>query len=302
MVQSPLNYTGGKYRLLSQILPLFPQEIGTFVDLFCGGCNVGINVKADNYIYNDRCTPLINLYLVMQRLDNREFVERVQEVIARYNLSDVKVNGYEFYGCNSSDGLSAYNRARYLNLRQAVNSSEIHDDNYYIQLYVLIIYSFNNQIRFNKKGEFNLPPGKRDFNQKMYEKLYSFLEIMHTQDAAFLNLHFEELDLESLTPNDFVYADPPYLITCASYNEQDGWNRQDEYNLLRRLDLLSERRVKFALSNVIEAKGRRNDILAEWIQNRPNYRMIELNYKYSNANYQRKQRETQTREILVLNY
>ena len=44
MIQSPLNYTGGKYKLLPQILPLFPKEIDCFVDLFCGGCNVGINI------------------------------------------------------------------------------------------------------------------------------------------------------------------------------------------------------------------------------------------------------------------
>ena len=39
MIQSPLNYTGGKYKLLPQILPLFPKDIDVFVDLFCGGCN-----------------------------------------------------------------------------------------------------------------------------------------------------------------------------------------------------------------------------------------------------------------------
>lgn len=44
MIQSPLNYTGGKYKLLPQILPLFPGDIRVFVDLFCGGCNVGLNV------------------------------------------------------------------------------------------------------------------------------------------------------------------------------------------------------------------------------------------------------------------
>ena len=44
LIQSPLNYTGGKYKLLPQILPLFPKEIDCFVDLFCGGCNVGINI------------------------------------------------------------------------------------------------------------------------------------------------------------------------------------------------------------------------------------------------------------------
>ena len=57
MIQSPLNYTGGKYRLLPQILPLFPGHVGTFVDLFCGGCNVGVNVEADVHFYNDSCMP-----------------------------------------------------------------------------------------------------------------------------------------------------------------------------------------------------------------------------------------------------
>ena len=38
-IKSPLNYTGGKYKLLPQILPLFPNEIDTFIDLFGGGYN-----------------------------------------------------------------------------------------------------------------------------------------------------------------------------------------------------------------------------------------------------------------------
>ena len=67
MVQSPLNYTGGKYRLLPQILPLFPERIDTFVDLFCGGCNVGINVKANRYVYNDISEALIGVFSVMRR-------------------------------------------------------------------------------------------------------------------------------------------------------------------------------------------------------------------------------------------
>lgn len=302
MVQSPLNYTGGKYKLLPQILPLFPGGIGTFVDLFCGGCNVGINVEADNYIYNDKCTPLINLYRVMQRLNSEEFVNRVEEVIARYHLSDVKTNGYEYYGCNSRDGLSSYNREQYLNLRKTVNKAKIHNDDYYIQLYVLIIYSFNNQIRFNRNGDFNLPPGKRDFNQKICNKLHSFLELIHAQEATFFHLNFQDLNLDNLTQDDFVYADPPYLITCASYNEQGGWTERDEHDLLGLLDAISRRNVRFALSNVIEAKGKRNEILYEWIQNRPDYRMIELNYAYDNSNYQKQNRETRTQEILIVNY
>ena len=46
-IKSPLNYIGGKAKILDQILPLFPKEIDNFIDLFAGGCNVGINVNAN---------------------------------------------------------------------------------------------------------------------------------------------------------------------------------------------------------------------------------------------------------------
>ena len=36
--------------------------------------------------------------------------------------------------------------------------------------------TFNNQIRFNNHGEFNLPVGKRDFNKKIEQKLSDFID------------------------------------------------------------------------------------------------------------------------------
>lgn len=98
------------------------------------------------------------------------------------------------------------------------------------------------------------------------------------------------------------YADPPYLITCAAYNEQGGWSEVDEEDLLQKLDDLSQRGIKFALSNVLESKGRENVLLRKWIESRPNYKMVDLNYSYNNANYQRQNKEQKTREILVVNY
>lgn len=52
-IKSPLNYVGGKYKLLPQILPLFPKNIDTCIGLFGGGFNVGINVPAKEIIYNE---------------------------------------------------------------------------------------------------------------------------------------------------------------------------------------------------------------------------------------------------------
>ena len=53
LIKSPFNYTGGKYKLLDQLLPLFPDKVDTFYDLFAGGANVAVNVKAKKIIAND---------------------------------------------------------------------------------------------------------------------------------------------------------------------------------------------------------------------------------------------------------
>ena len=99
-----------------------------------------------------------------------------------------------------------------------------------------------------------------------------------------------------------MYADPPYLITCASYNEQGGWTESDEKALLDVLDSLDKRGIHFALSNVLEAKGRQNEVLYKWTKENKNYRVLDLNYSYNNSNYQRKNKGTGTREVLIVNY
>lgn len=302
MIRSPLNYTGGKFKLLPQILPLFPSQIDCFVDLFCGGCNVGVNVSANRYVYNDSCEPLINLYSVMQTMESEVFLSKVEKLIQKYNLSNVKLNGYEFYNCSSADGLGSYNKEKYLMLRSDFNSLPKKDSDYYVMLYVLIVFAFNNQIRFNSSGKFNLPIGKRDFNQNMYKKLSNFLSLLHSQNAIFTHKDFRNFDISKLTPNDFVYVDPPYLITCAAYNEQGGWTENDEKDLLCFLDSLSKKNVRFALSNVLEAKGNVNQILKHWIENRIDYTMIDLNHSYNNSNYHKKKKNYTTKEILVVNY
>ena len=189
-----------------------------------------------------------------------------------------------------------------MKLRADFNALKERNADYYVMLYVLIVYAFNNQIRFNRNGEFNLPPGKRDFNQKMYSKVENFIELLQNQKATFMHRDFRKIAIDKLTDKDFVYADPPYLITCAAYNEQGGWSEVDEEDLLQMLDDLSQRGIKFALSNVLESKGRENVLLRKWIESKPNYKMMDLNYSYNNANYQRQNKEEKTREILVVNY
>ena len=73
---------------------------------------------------------------------------------------------------------------------------------------------------------------------------------------------------------------------------------KDEIDLLKLLDSLDKKGVKFALSNVIESNGKVNHLLKEWAKK---YNVILLNRKYLNSNY-RKKNLTIAQEVLITNY
>lgn len=302
IIPSALNYTGGKYKLLPQMLPYFPKAVDKVVDLFCGGCNVGINVECNKVKFNDSNEHLVGLLNTFKKLPKEEIFQWIYAAIEKYNLSLVSKNGYEYYNCESSKGLGQYNRLGYNRLRDDFNSKEVKDDQYYLMLYLLIVYSFNNQLRFNRKGEFNLPVGKRDFNSRMQGKLEGFLDRIKSGDYCFVHGDFRDISLDEYTKKSFFYVDPPYLITCATYNEQDGWTEEDERELLSYLEKLDKKGIRFALSNVLESKGKKNEILSAWIKKHKKFKVILLDYDYSNSNYHTKQRNGITKEVLVVNY
>lgn len=303
MVESPLNYTGGKFKLLPQILPYFSTKIDIFVDLFCGGCNVGINVTAKKILYNDLNERLLYLYNALKTLDKKTTFDWIYRIIDTYQLSLVSKYGYGYYQCESNKGLSEYNRDRFLKMRKDFNLRTRDDNYYYILFYVMIVYSFNNQIRFNNKGEFNLPVGKRDFNKRMEDKLSSFIDRLQEQNCTFSCRDFRSFDFSGLSSTDFVYVDPPYLITCATYNEQGGWDESAEFDLLAILDELTKNNIRFALSNVLRSKGKENSILIDWVnKGKKNLKVIPLNHSYANSNYQTKNKLFSSEEVLIINY
>jgi adenine-specific DNA-methyltransferase len=302
IIPSALNYTGGKYKLLPQILPLFPKNIDKMVDMFCGGCNVGINVDTDNVLFNDSDSHLIGLLSTLKSIDKDLLLESIYKIINNYGLSNVAENGYAFYNCESSSGLGSFNKNGFNQLRADFNAKTSKDTDYYIMLYVIIVFAFNNQIRFNNKGEFNLPVGKRDFNKNMKAKLIDFIDRIKCSSYSFTNNDFRNIDISSYTTNSFFYADPPYLITCATYNEKNGWTENDEKDLLNFLENLDHKGIKFALSNVIEGNGKKNTILINWLAEHSNFKCIDLEFDYSNSNYHKKEKDSITKEVLIVNY
>ena len=90
-----------------------------------------------------------------------------------------------------------------------------------------------------------------------------------------------------------------YLISTASYNENGGWSVNNEKELLDTRDILTNKGVKFALSNVIIHKGKTNTLLKNWSKK---YNVHYLDFNYNNSNYQSKAKSKDTVEVLITNY
>lgn len=264
---------GGKYKLLPQIIPKFPDNIHTFVDLFGGGFNVGANVLSEHIIYNDSCKQVVELLQYFYEESTYLMLIDIKKIIEQYSLSKTNQNGY-------------------LKLREDYNKNPNP-----ILFYVMLCYAFNYQIRFNSQGKYNMPFGKNrsSFNPVLEKKFSEFTTQIHSLNCSFSNISFEKFDFNSLCNNDFVYCDPPYLGSVAAYNEQNGWTEESEKTLLNLLDELNNKGVKWALSNNLKYN---NPLLDNW---REKYNTYYLNGDYSNCNYHKADKSKDI-EVLITNY
>lgn len=294
-INPPFNYTGSKFKLLPYLLPLFPKDIHTAIDLFCGGGSVGVNINAKKIILNDKQSELINIFKLFQVQSYENLLDSIFHIIDKFNLSKSDILGYEYYDCNSANGLSSYNKTGFTQLKESYNKNKNP-----LELFVLLIFSFNNQIRFNSKGAFNLPCGKRDFNKNMQEKLKQFVNVLQNKAIEFSSISFIDFDIANLKCNDFIYIDPPYLPSCASYNENGLWSESIELMLYDFMQILDSKGIRFAFSNVLFHKGVEHVLLQKWLDSNTHVKVHNLNFHYKNCNYQTKRAES--KEVLITNY
>lgn len=306
-IKSPLNYTGNKFRILDQIQPYFPKKIDLMVDLFCGGATVGLNTKCNKVIFIDNEPRIIWLLKYLSGCDIDKLLDDLFVLIDNYGLSCSFKNGYKYYrqqilGGNPNNGLKDYNSNGFYKLRNDYNA--IPNKNTATAnklLYLLIVYGFNNDIRFSKDGKYNLPVGKTDLNNSNVKKLTEYIERIKNIQAEFICGDFcSERIQQIIRKADFVYMDPPYLITDAVYNESNKWREQNEYELIRLMNFLIDNKKSFVLSNVLEKQGRRNEPLFYWTTTRKNdINIVDIDYHYRSASYNKKNRNAKEREVII---
>lgn len=291
---------GDKYKLLPEIAQHFPNEINCFIEPFTGGGSVYLNVRAKKYLLNDIDTEIMALhkFLIESSKDKDQFFKKLTRVIKTYGLSrsfiedvvpqELKKKFVKTY-------YARFNKPGYLKLRDNFNQ----DKNDYLKLYVLLIYGFNRILRFNREGRFNLPVGNVDFNRNTENAVNNYFSVVKGKKLKLSTKDFISfLDDINFEKGDFVYLDPPYLITFSEYNK--FWNEERENDLLEYLDFLTDQKVNWALSNVTDysKRGERleNKILKKWME-KYQVKNIKSNYISFHNNSQKI-----IKEVLIKNF
>jgi len=94
-IKSPINYIGNKYKLISQIEPLFPRKINKFIDVFGGSGTVLINTQAEHYIYNDINPYVSSIFEGLISQSAEDTISQIEAVIKEYSLSITNKEGFE---------------------------------------------------------------------------------------------------------------------------------------------------------------------------------------------------------------
>ena len=279
--ESPLNYIGSKSRLVPHIKENLPNNIERFYDLFGGGFNVGININAKKIVYNDVNNFVKELVESFRKYDTYEYLLFMRQIIKKF-------------------GLRRENAGGYLKARDYYNSLPAKSRDPRL-LYTIILYGYQQQIRFNGKHDFNNTPGMRWFNDKVLEKMISFSRVIKSGNFEFINQDFS-IAVKDLNQDDFVYMDPPYMLTTGSYNDGKrgfkGWTIKDEERLLEFADNLNKSGIHFMISYVIEHGGKINSEISKWIKKEGN-RLKILDGIANNGSFWSGRKR---KEVLIFNY
>lgn len=123
---------------------------------------------------------------------------------------------------------------------------------------------FNGMMRFNRKGEWNIPFCKKPnrfspaYITKICNQVNSVQRVIRNKDWEFQNQGFIET-IKRAQGGDLIYCDPPYLGRYVDY--YNGWTEKDEQELFK---ALSETKALFILSTWHHNEFRFNEMIERY--------------------------------------
>ncbi|NOZ24256.1 MAG: Dam family site-specific DNA-(adenine-N6)-methyltransferase [Planctomycetes bacterium] len=242
VVVPPIKSQGIKTKLVPWIQALVPEVDGRWVEPFLGTGVVAFNSGFDKALLSDTNPHIIRFYQQVKEGRIRSASARRYLEEEGKKLRTAGNNGYDHFNVVKNRFNANHDPLDFLFLSRA---------------------GFNGMMRFNKKGEWNIPFCKKPnrFSKSYITKIANQVHdaaCLIQKDWQFLNLSFDQI-IPQAEENDIIYCDPPYSGRYVDY--YNGWSEEDEQRLF---DLLSATKAKFILSTWHHNDYRENDMISKY--------------------------------------
>lgn len=223
-----IKYRGGKSKEISNFLQFVPKDFDRYVEPFLGGAALYFYLEPHSALINDINNRLINFYISVR--DNFEIIRKeLASLEIIYSANQIEYEKLKEKDTSSSLYIENKNESLYYLLRDMFNGKiekKYSDASLY---YFINKTSYSGMLRFNSRGEFNVPFGRyKNFNTKFVSEAHSEL----LNKAAITNTDYSDV-FDKCTANDFIFLDPPYDCIFTDYGniEQNDFTEDDHVRL-----------------------------------------------------------------------
>ncbi len=242
VITPPIKSQGIKTKLVPWIKEILPNQKGTWIEPFLGTGVVAFNMGYKKAILNDTNPHIIQLYKEIQE----------GKVTAQIVKNYLEKEGEELR--NAGD--NGYDHFRLIKNRFNDNPNSL-------DFIFLSRTGFNGMMRFNKKGQWNIPFCKKPerFAQAYITKIVNqTAKVSHAikPEWEFHNKQFSEI-IPLAKKGDIIYCDPPYYGRYVDY--YNGWTEEDEELLFNQL---RDTEAKFILSTWHHNDYRDNEMIGKF--------------------------------------
>jgi len=223
-----LKWAGSKRKLLPELRARMPKAFGCYFEPFAGGLALFFDVNPGRAFLTDTNADLIELYQEVARAP--EPIARYAAALARMHTQRVYFDTRERWNTERAEWAPYIRAATFLYLNRSC---------------------FNGLFRLNKRGMFNVPPGRyRTIAVPDAAQLAAAQRVL--QGRRIFQMDFRNA-LSFVSPGDFVYADPPYvpLTKSSSFTSYTSasFGQRDQVELAQKLGELVQQGVRVMASN-----------------------------------------------------
>jgi DNA adenine methylase len=211
----PIKSQGIKTKLVPWVKSIVPREFeGLWIEPFMGTGAVAFNIAPKNALLCDKNPHLVNFYSSLAQ------GEITSGIIRSYLAAE-------------GENLLAKGEDHYYEVRDRFNKHHSPLDFLFLNR-----AGFNGMIRFNKKGEFNIPFCRKpqrfaqSYTTKIVNQVSCVEKLLRTKNIVFKCQDFSQT-IKDAGPFDLIYCDPPYIDRHVDY--YNGWNESNETGLHKAL-------------------------------------------------------------------